>query len=694
MKNDCEKGRLGLLVVPGAILLSALALVPHPAAAQEADEPQTVMAPGHQPPGAPLPRYIYNLVAADFSTGEDHPLIKSKFNLYDPVGPTMEQFDTNIDKMGPLKVDTYRLELAWGRRGTGTGLHETVMGTPENLEYNWGPMDNIVRKLHSQRVQFLAAYGYTPFPLQDQSIPANQGRGGGGGGATVRRDTSPPQDLEKWKEVVATVAKRYIDMGTPIGIHETWNEPDGTYGFYTGTPEEYEQLYKATAEAVKGVDPDAVVAGPGADHHLLWNESFPDFVKENNLPLDVYTFHEYGSGELVMRQIDRAAAALNRYDYFDETTLSLDEWHDADCCNWCFDDVRNYYEGASEVLQDFKLLLSRPELSSISWAWWLDPGRDAGCMGLITADDQRKAVYNAWKLYAMMPVDRRSVHIEGPLDALASSGEHTAGLLIWNNGSYDRRYDAHLRDLPFENGEVRVYRIDQEHASPGNGVSDELTPVMTYDLEKANWSWLDGIIPKYSVMYFEAVDGTGASELTAVDGARVVRINRYYPQRSETRSYADFDRNTWIARLGMADNAAANEQIGVLAEDLPDALDVTVDVEGELHAMSENSLLGVRIDYRVGAEEYGRSVLFHGPYEGVDLYQPDTAETLWGGRMPVQPWGLPGDPEVVRVADFSNFRIPVADQAPEGWTGRAHISFVMLETGADTRAKFKVRAAN
>jgi hypothetical protein len=40
-----------------------------------------------------LPRLILNEVYVDFDKGVDNPLIKTKFNVYDPVGPTTEQFD-------------------------------------------------------------------------------------------------------------------------------------------------------------------------------------------------------------------------------------------------------------------------------------------------------------------------------------------------------------------------------------------------------------------------------------------------------------------------------------------------------------------------------------------------------------------------------------------------------------------------
>jgi hypothetical protein len=64
---------------------------------------------------------VYNVVAADFAASAGHPLLKSKFNVYDPAGITFEQLDQSLAKLGALNVDTYRMELAWGRARQGFG---------------------------------------------------------------------------------------------------------------------------------------------------------------------------------------------------------------------------------------------------------------------------------------------------------------------------------------------------------------------------------------------------------------------------------------------------------------------------------------------------------------------------------------------------------------------------------------------
>jgi hypothetical protein len=124
------------------------------------------------------------------------------------------------------------------------------------------------------------------------------------------------------------------------------------------------------------------------------------------------------------------AESLSRFEHFNRTSMILDEWHSADLIEpWCRnDDVRATYQGAQQLLADFDVLLSRPELTSVSWAWYMDPGRatNTTCMGLISATGHRKAVFNAWKIYGRMPVDRKQVKSIGPLEAMASADAHNA----------------------------------------------------------------------------------------------------------------------------------------------------------------------------------------------------------------------------------------------------------------------------
>ena len=405
--------------------------------------------------------------------------------------------------------------------------------------------------------------------------------------------------------------------------------------------------------------------------------------------MDAFTFHHYGSGLLALNSIDKVAKSLSRFAHFNRTSMILDEWHSADLIEpWCRnDDVRATFQGAQQLLADFDVLLSRPELTSVSWAWYMDPARatNTTCMGLISATGHRKAVFNAWKLYGRLPVDRKQVTSIGPLAAMASADAHNAAIVIWNPDPYRRRIDVHLKNIPFARGSVQVFRIDSTHASWGDGAEENLVPVDTFpDVELGDWSYLDHIIPEHGIIYLEITDGSGRSELTPTPVARVLKVNHWYPERGTT-SWSDFDRKTWIARLGMATDATADQQVGVVADGLPDVLTANVTVEGRLQKLDRNSLLGVRVDYQV-AGRYVQSTLFHGPYQGVDLFDRK--------RDAAVPWGTEQQAdEAVKVPDLARFALDLRAHAPAGWQGKAHITYLMQNAGVGTRAKIILRGA-
>ena len=122
----------------------------------------------------------------------------------------------------------------------------------------------------------------------------------------------------------------------------------------------------------------------------------------------------------------------------------------------------------------------------------------------------------------------------------------------------------------------------------------------------------------------------------------------------------------------------ARSEASVLAKELPQTFHVTFRTEGHLHSVDENSALAVRIDFyddKVG--DYTASVLYH--------------NGLWSSSRTAEyaPWGTARAADTVIAAGGTTFTVDLADIAPDGWsqeTGKALISFLMQNTGADTRA--------
>ncbi|MCD7817730.1 MAG: hypothetical protein LUH07_01575 [Lachnospiraceae bacterium] len=106
---------------------------------------------------------------------------------------------------------------------------------------------------------------------------------------------SRPRDDEEWKAFIQAFVKyligRYGKEEVESWPFEVWNEPD-VFVFWGGTKTDYYHLYEVTARAIKEVDSDIQVGGPAASGSK-WVGSFLAFCKENKVPVDFITVHQY-----------------------------------------------------------------------------------------------------------------------------------------------------------------------------------------------------------------------------------------------------------------------------------------------------------------------------------------------------------------------------------------------------------------
>ena len=109
-----------------------------------------------------------------------------------------------------------------------------------------------------------------------------------------------PTDFEKWADVCVNIIRHYTE-GWANGFHynveywEIWNEPDNPVFWENGTMQQYFELYACTAKKIKALNPSLKVGGPALalldESGLIFAEKFLAYVKENNLPLDFFSYH-------------------------------------------------------------------------------------------------------------------------------------------------------------------------------------------------------------------------------------------------------------------------------------------------------------------------------------------------------------------------------------------------------------------
>ena len=112
-----------------------------------------------------------------------------------------------------------------------------------------------------------------------------------------RGNITPPASMEQWGQLIAAFTafcvKRYGISEVSQWKFECWNEPNLRF-FWAGSQEQYFELYRQTALAVKAVDRRLQVGGPSTAQ-VAWLPAFIEYCASHEVPLDFVTTHVYAS---------------------------------------------------------------------------------------------------------------------------------------------------------------------------------------------------------------------------------------------------------------------------------------------------------------------------------------------------------------------------------------------------------------
>lgn len=255
---------------------------------------------------------------------------------------------------------------------------------------------------------------------------------------TERKDyTAPPPDFDRW----ATICTRIIDHynhGWAGGFHyaipywEIWNEPDIGDPMWAGTPEQYFDLYRTAATAIKAHAPEVKVGGYAA----AWVENpfverFLAMCEAHALPLDFFSWHTYtdrpehlvANAQLVREKLDAhgytaAESHLNEWNYM---PMTWDVWGPGNAENRRrgFERQKNE-EGAAFAAAALTLLQDAP----VDVATYYDGQPSALFCGLFDYYGVPQKTYHAFRAFRQLLdyPDRVAVAVE------ADRGETDAGL--------------------------------------------------------------------------------------------------------------------------------------------------------------------------------------------------------------------------------------------------------------------------
>lgn len=143
----------------------------------------------------------------------------------------------------------------------------------------------------------------------------------------------PPEDYEKWAQICIGIIKHYNE-GWANGFHygiqywEIWNEPDYSVRMWSGTHEQYYDLYDVAAKAIKQYDPSLKVGGPAAAGPTRdFVREFLDYCRRRNAPLDFFSWHTYTSDpQKIAKHALYVRELLDQYG-FHETESHFNEWN-------------------------------------------------------------------------------------------------------------------------------------------------------------------------------------------------------------------------------------------------------------------------------------------------------------------------------------------------------------------------------
>jgi xylan 1,4-beta-xylosidase len=156
----------------------------------------------------------------------------------------------------------------------------------------------------------------------------------------IKYFTHPPPDFAKWADICCGII-RHCNHGWAGGRRfgithwEIWNEPDAGEPMWSGSLEQFLELYAVAAPAIKAFDPTLKIGGPAvARPKTDFLATFVRFCRERRLPLDFLSWHTYtDSAEQIVQNARNARRELDAAD-FSNTESHLNEWNLIDSAGW------------------------------------------------------------------------------------------------------------------------------------------------------------------------------------------------------------------------------------------------------------------------------------------------------------------------------------------------------------------------
>ena len=278
-----------------------------------------------------------------------------------------------------------------------------------------------------------------------------------------KMNITPPTKMELWYDLIRSftlhVTERYGYDEVSTWFFEVWNEPN-LKCFWTGSQQDYFDLYEASAKAVKSVSEDYRVGGP-ATAVCAWVGDLIEYCTDKNIPLDFVSTHLYPQDEYCLyktrenspyqeigdyfvqevRKVKETVEKSSRPDidiYWTEfNTLTadgdgnitflnnpaLDLLYGGSCVARCMIETMDYSKGVSYwTVSD---IFEESQMRHTPFS---------GTYGLLTINGTKKATYNVFTMFKKMRGDRFETNVSAPKGCgmLACEDFGTTRVMLYN----------------------------------------------------------------------------------------------------------------------------------------------------------------------------------------------------------------------------------------------------------------------
>lgn len=326
-------------------------------------------------------------------------------------------------------------------------------------------------------------------------------------GRSWSADPSPPPDFDKFAAIAKHVAMHY-NAGWAHGFHygirywEIWNEPDVEKAwnpafvreFWSGTPQQFYQLFEKVARALKSFDPGLKVGGPGKAQGPVpgpYREGLLDYCAAHKVPLDFFSWHHYAHRSQNPFDYPRIARQIRAL--LDAKGLTRAESH---LTEWGMGAVPNpQLQATAEVAAFVGAAQVYMQDAPLDRALYYRG--DATSTGLLDAAGRyRQKAYAFRAMGAMLDTPQRLSAGGGDDSGFAvlagrAAGGKTVQVLISSYRipgraySENRGYELTVTNLPWGNGEYSIqrYRVTDteswtESESSGKGGTAEMSSAL------------------------------------------------------------------------------------------------------------------------------------------------------------------------------------------------------------------------